>query len=147
MFSIAKNTCAMQHPEIEPGPCNWPRRLSVINVPLPRYSTTFPRFSSTARMLPWHRYRMLPSLYHAPEQIIPSSSISLTTKWSSRLSTSSMELVAISQINCKHATPTTCNISSVVAQLVDSYNTISKTFTLVLLMIMSVGFGGYQANV
>ena len=37
--------------------------------------------------------------------------------------------------------------SSVVAQLVDSYYNISKNITIVLLIITSVGFGGYQANV
>ena len=37
--------------------------------------------------------------------------------------------------------------SFVVAQLVDGYSNASKTVTLVLLILTSVGFGGCQANV
>ena len=38
-------------------------------------------------------------------------------------------------------------ISSVVAQFVESSHNFNRTLTLALLIIASVGFGGYQANV
>ena len=38
-------------------------------------------------------------------------------------------------------------LSSLVAQLVDSYNKINKTVSLVMFFIVAIGFGGIQANI
>lgn len=42
---------------------------------------------------------------------------------------------------------TLMTMNSLVAQLVGGYDKVSNSITLTLLIVASVGFGGYQANV